>query len=108
MAADFPSVYSDSPALVASTGNQFVCSFGFLARYVRVDNLTSGNLFLNVNNAAASTSGFFITSCAATDLNTFQYIEPGATQRAVLMSGVGIVSTSTAAATNVISVLALG
>ena len=110
-AADFPTIYSCSQTSIVgcSTANAALHNFGFLASYVRLDNLGAVNLWINLKNDYASTTGFYqITTCSAAGLNSFQFTDPGSTQRAVRIAGIGVSTTSTVAGGAIHSVIAIG
>lgn len=95
MAIDYsPQVYSCAITLAASTENSNVLSFGFGATFVRVDNLTATDLWINLQNTAASTTGFSLNSCL--DGRRFEYYDYGGVKR-IPIGGLGLTTTSTTA-----------
>lgn len=94
----FPNYYSTSFAINAASTAGTTFSFGFLARYVRVDNLSAVAVSVNPQNAAASSGGFFISTCAGH--RVFEV-------KGVPIAGVGLTSTTTAAGGAQVNVFAV-
>lgn len=103
--AEFPNVYSCSAAVNVSSTTGTVHTFGFAAKFVRIDNLSAVNMYLNPQNAAASTTGYYISTCQAEQV--FEWYDSGR-QTLTAWAGVGLMTTSTGAGGALANVFAIG
>lgn len=109
-------VYSCQRLINVSSTAPTLIAFGNPMQYVRIDNLSAGDVFLNPSQScaanAATTDMYSITSCAGSNRASWEYWAPPVSTRMasadMTLGSVSIQTTSTGSGGQKIAILAMG